>query len=167
MWFDPAWSSGLVRPARCALPGPRPSLGGANGRRDGARRRYVAAVVGALFAAFVPLTNLTYLTARLTFDRVHDPALRDLDLAIYRSFVPGLRYEGLFPLTDSTLWFHLLENAYMMLFPEIFVVLIVLYFTGSDILGFFEPTFPCYGIGLLVSMVYPAVSPCVYYPESF
>src|SRR5439155_12506651 len=101
---------------------------------------------------FVTINNLSYLIARLTFDRVHDPALRELDLAIYRSFVPGLRYDGLFPLTDSTLWFRLLEDAYMMLFPEILVVLVVLHFTGSDILGFFKRTFACYGLGLLVSM---------------
>ena len=140
---------------------------GVDCRRDRARLRYVAAVVGTMFTGFVTVSNLSYLIARLTFDRVHDPALRDLDLTIYRAFVPGLRYEGLFPLTDSALWFHLLENAYMMLFPEIVVVLVVLHLTGSDILGFFERTFACYGIGLLVSMVYPAVSPCVYYPESF
>ena len=108
---------------------------GVDCRRDRARLRYVAAVVGTMFTGFVTVSNLSYLIARLTFDRVHDPALRDLDLTIYRAFVPGLRYEGLFPLTDSALWFHLLENAYMMLFPEIVVVLVVLHLTGSDILG--------------------------------
>ena len=120
-----------------------------------------------LFAGFSTVTNLNYLMAHLTFDRVHDPALRDLDLAIYRSFVPGLRYENLFPLTDSAAWFRLFESAYMMLIPEILVVLVVLYLTGRDVLGFFKRTFACYGLGLVVSMIYPAVSPCVYYPESF
>ena len=84
-----------------------------------------------MFTGFVTVSNLSYLIARLAFDRVHDPALRDLDLTIYRAFVPGLRYEGLFPLTDSALWFHLLENAYMKLFPEIVVVLVVLHRSTS------------------------------------
>lgn len=104
---------------------------GVDCRRDRPRLRYVAAVVGTMFTGFVTVSNLSYLIARLTFDRVHDPALRDLDLTIYRAFVPGLRYEGLFPLTDSALWFHLLENAYMKLFPEIVVVLVVLHRSTS------------------------------------
>jgi membrane-associated phospholipid phosphatase len=136
-------------------------------RRDRARLRYLAAGVVALFVGFRAVNNLNYLLARLTLDHVHDPALRDLDLAIYRAFVPGLRYEGLFPLTDSTLWFPLLEHAYMMVFPEAIVVLVVLYLTGTDVRGFFRRLFACYGLGLLVAMIYPAVSPCVYYPESF
>src|ERR671931_1119365 len=114
------------------------SIVGVDCRRDHVRLRYIAAGIGALFAGFVTVNNLNYLLARLTFDRVHDPALRDLDLAIYRSVVPGLRYEGLFPLTDSVVWFRLLENAYMMLFPEIVLVLVVLYLTGGDVLGFFK-----------------------------
>src|SRR5438093_1788191 len=52
---------------------------GVDCRRDRTRLRYVAAGVGTVFAGFVTLTNLSYLIARLTFDRVHDPALRDLD----------------------------------------------------------------------------------------
>ena len=140
---------------------------GVDCRRDRARLRYLAAVLGTVFVGFRTVNNLNYLLARLTFDRVHDPALRDLDLAIYRSLVSGVRYEGLFPLTDSAVWFHLFENAYMMVFPEAIVVLVVLHLTGSDVVGFFKRTFACYGIGLLVAMTYPAVSPCVYYPESF
>jgi len=143
------------------------SLVGVDCRRDHARLRYIAAGLGTLFGGFVTVTNLNYLLALLTFDRVHDPALRDLDLVIYRSVVPGLRYEGLFPLTHSAVWFHLLENAYMMLFPEMVVVLVVLHLTRGDVLGFFKRTLACYGLGLLVSLIYPAVSPCVYYPESF
>src|SRR5207244_2972517 len=59
------------------------SLVGVDCRRDHARLRYIAAGLGTLFGGFVTVTNLNYLLALLTFDRVHDPALRDLDLVIY------------------------------------------------------------------------------------
>lgn len=136
-------------------------------RRDPPRLRYLVAGVVALFVGFRTVNNLNYLLARLTFDRVHDPALRTLDLALYRVLVPGVQYEGLFPLTDSALWFQLFEHAYMMVFPEAIVVLAVLYLTGADVRGFFRRLFACYGLGLLVAAIYPAVSPCVYFPESF
>ena len=140
---------------------------GVDCRRDRARLRYLAAVVGTLFAGFRTVNNLNYLLALFTFDRVHDPALRALDLVIYRALVPGLRYEGLFPLTGSALWFDLFENAYAMVFPEAIVVLVVLYLTKGNVAGFFKRAFACYGLGLLVALIYPTVSPCVYYPESF
>src|SRR5437868_933927 len=120
-----------------------------------------------LCAGFGTVNNLSYVAARLTADRVHDPELQALDLMIYRLFMsPTVSYDGIFPLTDSRLCFRLLENAYTMFVAEIFVVISTLLVMRRNVLTFYRSLFTCYLIGLIAFSVYPAVAPDVYYPAS-
>ena len=137
-------------------------------RQDrGALFRSLVAALGLLIVGFGTVNNLSYVAARITADHVHDPDLQALDLVIYRFFIsPTVSYEGIFPLTESRLWFHLLENAYTMFVAEIFVVMCTLLVMRRSVLPFYRALFTCYLIGLITFTVYPAVAPDVYYPGS-
>src|ERR1051326_1530342 len=120
-----------------------------------------------LLGGFGTVNNLSYVAARITAGHVHDPDLQALDLVIYRFFLsPTVTYDGIFPLTSSRLWFHLLENAYTLFVTEIFVVISTLLIMRRNVLTFFRSLFTCYLIGLIVFTLYPAVAPDVYYPGS-
>ena len=131
-------------------------------------QRFLVLNILFLFLGYGAVWNSNYLLARLTLDRLHDPTILNIDLAFY-SWIYGHAVEkaGLFPLFESRFLFHVLENAYFMLFAEIFVVLLVLHRKGEDIVSFFSSVFVCYFLGLAFFFLYPVVGPCIYYPETF
>lgn len=111
--------------------------------------------------------NLNYLFALATSTRLHDPAILRMDLAIYSwLFSRPVEYQGMFPLFASRVVFQLLENAYLMLFVELFVVILVLVWKKRGLAYFFRSVFCCYFLGLAIFFFYPIVGPCIYYPET-
>ena len=130
--------------------------------------RFLVGNILALFLGYGAVWNSNYLLARLTVNRLHDPTLMKADLAFY-SWICGRPVDkvGLFPLFESRLLFSILENAYLMLFAEIFVVLFVLHRMKEKIVPFFSCVFVCYFLGLTFFFLYPVVGPCILYPETF
>jgi len=130
--------------------------------------RFLAGNILILFLGYGAVWNSNYLLARLTVNRLHDPTLMKADLAFY-SWIFGRPVDkvGLFPLFESPLLFSILENAYLMLFAEIFVVLFVLHRMREKIVPFFSCVFVCYFLGLAFFFLYPVVGPCILYPATF
>ena len=140
--FRSVWRSGLARP--------------------------LALVTGTLAVGYASIWNLNYLAALLSRDRVADPAVRRLDVALYQLILPvPIDYVGFFPVVRSELLFHVFENAYLMLLPEIFVAALLWVMAKRDLVVFLRTLFTCYLIGLVVFAIYPVVGPCIYSPESF
>lgn len=130
--------------------------------------RTVGASLAVVVLGYGAVWNLNYLIAPAPPALLHDPALLHIDLAVHgwlRS-VP-VEARGLFPLVTSPLPFALLENAYEMLFVELFVVIFALAERPADLVRFLRAVFLCYFVGLLVFFVYPVVGPCIAAPETF
>ena len=136
------WRSGLVRP--------------------------LALMAGALIVGYATIWNLNYLVALLSKGRLADPALRELDVALYQLiFRTPVDYVGFFPIVRSEVLFRLFENAYVMLLPEVFVAALLWVMVKRDMTAFLRTFFMCYLVGLAVFAVYPAVGPCIAFPDSF
>jgi membrane-associated phospholipid phosphatase len=90
----------------------------------------------------------------------------NLDLAIY-SWLRGsaVDYHGMFPLLKSPWVYAFMENNYLMLYPEIFVVTLVVVEKHLDRPYFIGLLFTCYIVGLTVFILYPVLGPCIY-PET-
>ena len=116
------------------------------------------------------LWNVNYLLARFVPATLfHDPELRSFDVWFY-SLIAGktVGYTGLFPLVHSTVLIHLLENSYLVLFSEVVLVLLIkVQSEGADEASLFLiRLFSLYAIGAACFLIYPAIGPCLYYPES-
>jgi membrane-associated phospholipid phosphatase len=130
--------------------------------------RFLFGSILVLFLGYGAVWNSNYLLARLTMGRLHDPTILRIDLALY-GWIYGHPVDqvGLFPLFESRFFFQILENAYLMLFAEIFVVLFVMFRKEENIVPFFSSVFLCYFLGLAFFFLYPVVGPCIQYPETF
>jgi hypothetical protein len=114
--FRSVWRSGLVRP--------------------------LTLVTGTLAVGYASIWNLNYLVALLSNDRVADPAVRGLDVALYQPILPvPIDYVGFFPVVRSELLFHVFENAYLMLLPEIFVAALLWVMAKRDVVVFLRTLF--------------------------
>jgi membrane-associated phospholipid phosphatase len=134
------------------------------------RRTFLVAVALSLLTlvvGYVGIWNLNYLALSGSLDRLRDPALQTLDATVYAWLGVGLDYEGIFPLLRSPHVFTMLENAYLMLFAELFVVIFLLARHRITPTTFLAVVFACYLAGLAVFMLYPVVGPCIYYERSF
>jgi membrane-associated phospholipid phosphatase len=112
--------------------------------------------------------NLNYLAGKANLGHVHDEQLMRLDVKLFGWLLPGpVQRAGLYPLCHCRAVFHLFENAYWMLFPEIFAVLLVLARSSAkDLRQFLVALFLCYLLGLLVFVCYPVIGPYHWAPES-
>ena len=137
-------------------------------RGEQGMKRFLGGSILVLFLGYGAVWNANYLLAKLTMGRLHDPAIFRIDLALY-GWIHGqpVGKAGLFPLFESRFFFQILENAYLMLFAEIFVVLFVLHRREENIVPFFSSVFLCYFLGLAFFFLYPVVGPCIQYPETF
>ena len=125
-------------------------------------------MAGALTVGYATIWNLNYLVALLSKGRLADPALRELDVALYQLiFRTPIDYVGFFPMVRSEALFRLFENAYVMLLPEIFVAAWLWVMAKRDVAAFLRTFFTCYVVGLIVFALYPAVGPCIAFPDSF
>lgn len=113
------------------------------------------------------LWNLNYLLARFV-PAVHDPVLRALDEWIYSWLLTSVSYREFFPVVHNDFLILVLNNAYMVLFPEVILVLLLVCQTGdrSRVFRFLKGLFTLYAIGVLCFIIYPAIGPCLYYPGS-
>ena len=113
------------------------------------------------------LWNLNYLLARFV-STLHDPVLRATDEWIYSWFLTSVSYIEFFPLVHNSFLILVFNNAYMVLFPEVILVLLLVCQTGeaNRVFLFLKGLFTLYGIGVLCFIVYPAIGPCLYYPGS-
>ena len=116
---------------------------------------------------YASLWNLNYLLARFV-PAVHDPALRAVDEWVYSWFLSPVSYVGLFPIVHNEWVVRLLNNAYALLFPEVILVLLLVCQTGDadKVSRFLKWLFGFYVIGVMCFVIYPAIGPCLYYPES-
>jgi hypothetical protein len=138
-------------------------------------RRFAPGYVHGLVAALVAVSlglgavcNVNYLLAPGAAAALNDPALMRLDLALYAWLLGGpVSYPALFPLVRSPAAFHVLEAAYQLLFAELLVVVLALLWVRGDPGPFLRTVFLSYFVGVIAFAVYPAVGPCIHYPESF
>jgi membrane-associated phospholipid phosphatase len=130
--------------------------------------RPIALSLLVITVGFATIWNLNYLALRAVRDRLHDPAMRQLDLALYRSLAGhAVEYAGLFPLVKSPFGFRVLENAYTMLFTEIVVVVFATAGQRERLVRHLGAMFGFYALGVVVFLIYPVAGPFLYYPHSF
>jgi hypothetical protein len=132
---------------------------------------YVRALAAALCAIGIGLAtvcNINYLLAPVVSGALKDPALMRLDLALYEwALGQPVSYRALFPLVRSPLAFRVLETAYQALFAEFVLVVLVLLRQRRDPTPFLRTVFLGYFAAAVAFAAYPAVGPCIHYPESF
>lgn len=137
------------------------------------RRREVvttALSIIVLLVGYATVWNGNYLLALATTHRLWDAALIAFDMRALSLLGWELSsYDGALPLVSSALWFTLLENSYLFLFPQVIALLLWLAATGSpqDVARWLTLLFGTYAVGLLGFAVVPAVGPPIYHPESF
>jgi hypothetical protein len=73
-----------------------------------------------------------------------------------------------FPSFTTSALIRLLNNAYSVLFPEVFTAVLVVCQTGdaNQVTRFLKRLFTLYEVGVVSFLVHPAIGPCLYYPES-
>ncbi len=120
-----------------------------------------------IILGYATLWNFNYLLARFV-STVNDPVLRATDQWLYSWFLSSVNYTDFFPIVDNDFLLLLLNNAYSVLFPEIMLVLFLVCQTGESrrVSRFLKGLFALYAVGVLCFLMYPAIGPCLYYPES-
>lgn len=137
----------------------------------GGRRQWKLLFTGVviLTLGYASLWNINYVLARFPTGPLHDPFLKSFDVWLY-SLAAGQQvdYTGLFPLVRSAFLLRLLDNAYAILIPEILLVLMLESQTGDvrRVTRFVTRLFSLYVLGIVSFLLYPAIGPCLYYPES-
>lgn len=113
------------------------------------------------------LWNVNYLLARFV-SAVHDPVLRATDEWIYSWFLTSVSYSQFFPIVHNEFLLLVLNNAYMVPFPEVMLLLLLVCQTGEAkrVCRFLRGLFALYAIGVLCFIIFPAIGPCLYYPGS-
>jgi membrane-associated phospholipid phosphatase len=122
-----------------------------------------------IVALFGVLSHLNYFALKQVINILRDVSLSKLDIVIY-SFLFGepVAYKGLFPLMKSSLIFRVFENAYSMLFLGIFVIAFQIECRiGNARCRYYGTLLICYLSGIFIFLVFPAVGPCIYFPNSF
>jgi membrane-associated phospholipid phosphatase len=100
---------------------------------------------------------------------VVDTRLFDASFIAFDSRVLGKEYTHLFPLCTNPVCFKLLENSYLMLFPQVIAVMLLSSTLRSQhtTARLLAVLFGAYAIGLAIFAVIPAVGPPIYAPASF
>jgi hypothetical protein len=124
--------------------------------------RILSAIV-ILTLGYATVWNLNTILAPLSVGRLRDPLLVSVDL-----WLLGTNdYRSVFPIVDHALGFALLERAYLFLFAQIICVVVwQSWIRPARNPGWLAVLFGAYAIGLLVFLVWPAVGPHIYIPES-
>jgi len=121
-----------------------------------------------LMVGYTIVRNLNYIALSLVINRLKDSSLYNLDMIIYSFFLgPTSSYNELFPLVKSKTLFNIFQNAYFILFFEMYVIVFINIYNEKRLISFVSVLFSCYVIGILLFVIYPAVGPYVCYPESF
>jgi membrane-associated phospholipid phosphatase len=137
------------------------------GPRDGFASSLLMGLM-ALGLSQVAISWGNYVALATVAGRLHDPVVQAVDLHMYQViYGQSVGYGGLFPLVSAGIPFAIFERAYIMLFPEIVVVLFALVQDPPAMRRYLVRMFACYLCGLGVFFLWPVVGPCLYYPESF
>jgi len=112
--------------------------------------------------------NLNYLLGFFVSHRLYDSLLLEIDRILYSwVFTQDLAVEGMFPLVRNVKAVALLENAYLMLFPEI---LLLLFLTAREssarVCDYLLRLFITYFIAMLSFAIVPAVGPPIFMPTT-
>lgn len=130
--------------------------------------RLVSGGLIAVSLGYASLWNVNYILARyMPASFLHDNALRAFDVWFYSLFSTA-SYTGIFPLVHSAAAIAMFSNAYSLLFVEVLLVLLIVARTGSDgeMVTFIKTLFGFYLAGICFFLIYPAIGPCLYFPES-
>jgi membrane-associated phospholipid phosphatase len=112
--------------------------------------------------------NMNYLLGFYVSHRLNDATFLEIDRVLYSWFFEqDLAIKGMFPLVQHATTFSLLENAYMMLFPEILLLLLLTVREGSErVLGYLLRLFASYFIAMFIFVIIPIVGPPIYMPTT-
>jgi hypothetical protein len=123
--------------------------------------------IATMILGYGALWNINYLLARFV-PAVYDPSLRAFDEWFYSWFISSVSYTGLFPFVHNSVLIELLNNAYTILFAEVILVLLLICQTrdAAKVSQFLKVLFGFYFSGVLCFLFFPAIGPCLYYPES-
>jgi membrane-associated phospholipid phosphatase len=136
------------------------------------RRELVAVMVLAvvtLFLLYGTVWNLNHLAGLWSLDRLQDAAMLEWDLEVYAPWLGRPLAEngdGLFPLFESRFWFEVMQAGYLMIFCEVFVVVLVLLRKGESLVPFFAVVLTAYVAAVAMFVVYPVVGPYHWNPAS-
>jgi membrane-associated phospholipid phosphatase len=136
------------------------------GPHDGTTRQTVSAalMVGAIY---VIVWNGNYLALMASRSRLHDASIRALDEALYTAILGRpIVYEGWFPLVHTPWLVTIFERAYLSLFAEIALAVVVLARHTRALRWFVARLVFCYACGLLFFVAWPVAGPCLVYPAS-
>jgi hypothetical protein len=131
------------------------------GPRDGTMR----AVVGSLLliaALYAIIWNANYLVLLASRFRLQDGTALAIDLWMYQR----RDHYALFPLVHTPLLVMACERGYVSLFLGIFLTPILLVREPAALRRFVGQTAACYGLGLLVFVIWPIAGPCLMFPDS-
>jgi len=130
--------------------------------------KYLLFVCLCLMVGYTVVRNLNYIALSLALNHLKDSKLYALDMAVYGFFQYNFSsYDGIFPLIKSKTIFNIFQNAYFILFFEMYIVVFINIVNKERLLNFVSALFSCYLIGILLFVIYPAVGPYVCYPDSF
>ena len=120
-----------------------------------------------LFLGYAAIWNLNYLGAAAA-PVLHDSLFLPMDRAVYVALL-GAPAEGpLFPVLRLAWLNDLLQNAYTLLFSELFLVAALLRVRGERLVRFLVTTFAIYAVGTAAFFVFPVAGPhLTFYPELF
>jgi hypothetical protein len=123
--------------------------------------------IATMILGYGTLWNFNYLLAHYV-PPVYDPSLRVFDEWFYSWFISSVSYTGLFPIVHNSVLIQLLNNAYAILFAEVFLVFLLICHTrdAAKVSEFLKVLFAFYFSGVLCFLIFPAIGPCLYYPES-
>ncbi len=132
-----------------------------------ALQRAGTAILGAV-AGYGAVWNANVMAARLVQERLVDGWFRSWDISAYQAM--GLArngYDGLFPLIRVEWLLQALNDAYLLVVPEVFVVIVVVAWRSRALADRLLTTiFGAYAIGLATFVILPAVGPCIAFPGS-
>ena len=138
------------------------------GRRRIAGPGILAASFAVIGLGAAAVWNFNYVGLAISGHRLHDPVFRQLDQSLYRLLtLRDASYIEFFPLVSSRRMFDVLENAYVMFFTEIILMVFVLAHDRARLVRHLAAMYAIYALGILIFMIYPVAGPFLYYPESF
>lgn len=118
-------------------------------------------------AIYVIIWNANYLALLASRSRLHDASIRALDELVYSAIVRRpITYEGWFPLVHAPWLITIFERAYLALFAEVALVLVLLARRTESLRWFVARLVACYAGGLLLFVLWPIAGPYLVYPSS-
>ena len=135
-------------------------------------KSFIKPLLGTMIIYFIgynAIWNLNYVALNFVINRhLYDHIFLKIDLYLY-SILYGhaINQIGMYPLVGSNFLFSIFETSYVLIFPEVFVVAIILLINGGKLIQYITVLFCCYIFGLLIFILFPSLGPFITYPETF